>query len=69
MIECAKVLFNDKIWKTFSKTPLPNNKIKRRIDDMSSDILKQVIHQMDESKFPMSICIDESNDEKSKQIF
>ena len=42
--------------------PMSNNVVKSRIDDISKNILKQVMEELATSPFPFSLQLDESTD-------
>ena len=45
-----------------NKISMLDNTVKRRIEDMSSDILAQIVHGIKNSAFPIALQSDESTD-------
>ena len=59
MKEVVKIIIGEKECKKLDAVSLSNNTVKRRIADMSNDILQQIVYQVKKS-FLYSIQLDES---------
>ena len=60
MKEVVKIMIVEKKCKKLDAVSLSNNIVKRRIADMSNDVLQQIVHQVKKSLY--SIQLDESPD-------
>ena len=61
MKEVVKIIIGEKECKKLDAVYLSNNTVKRRIADMSNDVLQQIVHQV--KKCPLcSIQLDKSTD-------
>nr|XP_056706361.1 zinc finger BED domain-containing protein 5-like [Euleptes europaea] len=61
--DIVRVMIGDEFVKKLSAISLPNDTVRRRIDDMSADILDQVIQEIKSAPLPIfSIQLDESTD-------
>ena len=61
MQEVVKTTIGEKECKKLNAVSLSNNTVKRRIADMSNDVLQQIVHQVKKSLL-YSIQLDESTD-------
>ena len=61
-MEMADILLANKTARKLSKISMSDNSVKRCIDDMSSDILAQIVHDIKKSAFPIALQLDESTD-------
>ncbi|XP_029654905.1 protein ZBED8-like, partial [Octopus sinensis] len=61
-LEMARILFGPDAVTKLKDIPLSNDSVSRRISELSSDILKQLIERINKSKCRISIQLDESTD-------
>ena len=61
MKKVVKIMIGEKEYKKLDAVSLSNNTVKRRIADMSNDVLRKIVHQVKKSPF-YSIQLDESTD-------
>lgn len=60
--QMAVTLIGEEARKIFEKVPLSNNTIRERINDMSADVKDQVVQDLKDSAFKISLQLDESTD-------
>ena len=56
----ADILLGNEAARKLSKIFMRDNTVKRRIEDMSNDILSQIVHGIKKSDFPIALQLDES---------
>jgi len=61
-LEMVELVYGLEQRKKIEAIPLSNNTINSRISDMSTNILEQVIRELDSTPFPFSMQLDESTD-------
>ena len=61
MKEVVKIMIGEKESKKLDAVSLSNNTVKRRMADMSNDVLQQIVHQVQKSPLH-SIQLDDSTD-------
>ena len=62
LVEMADILLGNEAARKLSKISMSDNSVKRRIEDMSSDILAQIVHRIKKSAFSIALQLDESTD-------
>ena len=62
LVEVAEIMSGNEAASNLNKVSMSDNTIKRRIEDMSSDILAQIMHGIKNSTFPKALQLDESTD-------
>ena len=62
LVEMADILLGNEAVKKLSKISMSDNTVKRRIEDMSNDILSQNVHGIKKSDFPIALQLDESTE-------
>ena len=61
-MEVADILLGNEAARKLSKISMSDNSVKRRIEDMSSNILAQIVYGIKKSAFPIPLQLDESTD-------
>ena len=62
LVGMADILLRKEAARKLSKISMSDNTVKRRIEDMSNDILSQIVHGIKKSDFPIALQLDESTD-------
>ena len=62
LVEVAEVMSGNEAASNLNKLSMSDNTIKRLIEDMSSDILAQIMHGVKNSTFPKALQLDKSTD-------
>ena len=62
LVEMADILLGNEAARKLSKISMSDNTVKRRMEDMSNDILSQIVHGIKKSDFPIALQLDEFTD-------
>ena len=57
-VEMADILLGNEAARKLNKISMSDNCVKKRIEDMSSDILAQIVHGIKKSAFPIVLQLD-----------
>ena len=62
LVETADILLGNEAARKLSNISMTDNSVNRRIEDMSSDILAQIVYNIKKSAFPIALQLDKSTD-------
>ena len=62
LVKISNVLLGNEAARKLNKISMSDNSVKRRIEDMSNNILAQMVHGVKKSAFPIALQLDESTD-------